>query len=272
MAWIYLSDDYYDDEKISGLSDGSFRLWHEGLAYSKHYQTDGLIPFAVLRKMRAFTRGRERQLSTPVRDGIAALWRLVPGMGYIIHNYLDWNRSKEEENKERTDSAGRMRKFRSTLQRNTSVTDAVTNGATVGVTNGDVLGRGGERGFLSSLERESERKPLALTARSKRPIFSGQRLVVFEWMLDDLMRALGPHGENFGLDQWFFDLDQQAVNSGLVIPQRDGGQWLQAQTLAEAKRRGLPIAVAALPVEQRLGKQSSRLLAAIANMSDERPA
>jgi hypothetical protein len=81
-------------------------------------------------------------------------------------------------------------------------------------------------------------------ARGKRPIFAGDRLVVFEWMLDDLMRMLGPHVERFDLHEWFFALDKRAVNSGQVIPQRDGGQWLQAQTLAEAKRRGLPIATA----------------------------
>src|SRR6185503_14704141 len=75
-------------------------------------------------------------------------------------------------------------------------------------------------------------------ARSKRPIFTGQRLTVFEWMLDNLTRMLGPHTEAFDLHSWFFELDEQAMKHGLVIPARDGGAWLERQTLAEAKRRG----------------------------------
>jgi hypothetical protein len=88
-------------------------------------------------------------------------------------------------------------------------------------------------------------------------------------MLADLLRVLGPHAEAFDLHEWFFTLDKQAAENGLVVPQRDGGQWLQAQTLAEARRRGLPLATV-VPPEQRLGKQSTRLMAALANLSDER--
>ena len=81
-----------------------------------------------------------------------------------------------------------------------------------------------------------------VNARSKRPIFTGQRFVVFEWQLDDLSRMLGPHTDDFDLHSWFFDLDAKAVRENELVPQRDGGHWLQAKTLAEAIRRGLPIA------------------------------
>lgn len=94
--------------------------------------------------------------------------------------------------------------------------------------------------LTAALERESEGKP---TGRSKHPIFTGQRFTVFDWQLDKLMQMLGPHTEAFHLDEWFDALDAQAVKSGQVIPQRDGGAWLLAQTTAEAQRRGLPMAV-----------------------------
>lgn len=78
-------------------------------------------------------------------------------------------------------------------------------------------------------------------ARSKRPIFSGQRLTVHEWMLDDCIKTLGQHMEAFDLHSWFFSLDEHAVRTGLVVPKRDGGSWLQAQLVAEAQRRNIPL-------------------------------
>lgn len=99
---------------------------------------------------------------------------------------------------------------------------------------------------------------VAVTARSKRPIFTGQRLKVFEWMLDDLQRLLGPFTEGFDLHEWFFTLDARAVSSGCVIPQRDSGAWLQAQTLEEAVRRGLPVAVPPPPPTAMMTKANAR--------------
>lgn len=106
-----------------------------------------------------------------------------------------------------------------------------------------------------------------LTARSKRPIFSGQRLTVFEWMLDDLSKLLGAYFEDFDCHTWFFTLDARAVEAGMVIPQRDGGAWLQGETLLEAQRRGLPIALAhAAP---KPGSLSARMAALVANSRSE---
>lgn len=104
-----------------------------------------------------------------------------------------------------------------------------------------------------------------VTARSKRPIFSGQRLTVFEWMLDDLAKLLGSYVDAFDLHAWFFDLDAQAMAANMVIPQRDGGVWLQAQTLAEAQRRGLTIAVSE-PLRNSL---SARMAAMVAKSRTE---
>jgi hypothetical protein len=71
-----------------------------------------------------------------------------------------------------------------------------------------------------------------------KPVFAGQRFVVFEWMLKDLRRLLGPHSDPFDLPAFFLWLDAHAEG---VIPQRDKGVWLHAQVLDEAKRRNLPI-------------------------------
>ena len=88
----------------------------------------------------------------------------------------------------------------------------------------------------------SEKKTAPPDARSGRPIFKGQRFVVFEWMLDDLRKLLGSHFEEFDVHTWFFTLDAKTEQAAIVLPQRDGGRWLQDQTLGEAARRGLTIA------------------------------
>ncbi len=89
-----------------------------------------------------------------------------------------------------------------------------------------------------------------VTERTKRPIFLGRRFVVHEWQLNDLERMLGAHFVDFDCHEWFFELDARTVQSGEVVPQRDGGAWLQARTLEEAHRRRLPMA-SAKPVLQR---------------------
>lgn len=88
-----------------------------------------------------------------------------------------------------------------------------------------------------------EKPSVAVDARSKRPIFSGQRLAVFEWQFDELSKMLGAHLDAFGLDEWFYTADGMAVDSGVVRQPRDWWPWLQQTTLAEAQRRGLPVAL-----------------------------
>jgi hypothetical protein len=231
MPWIRLSDNYMEDEKIDALSNGAFRLWHAGMAYCRRNSTDGLIPFSIIKGFKSFTKRREKELSLSIREGLSPLWTLVPGMGYNVSNYLKYNLSKEEEQSDRSAATARMRKFR----------DGVRDASQYQPRDAFVpvplpLKKEKER-----LERESERKP---DARSKRPIFTGNRLTVFEWQLDECINNLGPHIEEFGLDEWFWQLDAMAVHQGLVLPKRDGGEWLQAQLLAECKRRGIPLKLA----------------------------
>lgn len=146
MAWIRLSDDYIEDEKFQALGDRAFRLWHECMAYCRRHQTDGLIPFAIMRSRRSYSKIAEKQLATPAREGVAPLWKLIPHVGYGVHNYLLWNLSKEEESNDRAGAAARMRKFRAKSPDDGecyAVTDGVTNGVTPTVTNGEVPDRTG---------------------------------------------------------------------------------------------------------------------------------
>jgi uncharacterized protein YdaU (DUF1376 family) len=116
----------------------------------------------------------------------------------------------------------------------------------------------------SSSDCSQQRQPP--NARSKRPIYQSDRFVVFDWQFDDLSKMLGPHFEAFGLDEFFDALSQQSRASGLVIPKSEAWPWLQAQVLAEAQRRGLPMASAAPAAIDRKAKeraQDEQLLAEI---------
>lgn len=112
MAWIRLSDDYTDHPKFSNLSDGAFRLWHQGMAFCRKFKTDGLIPSATVKGFKAFSRKRAEELTAPWNAGENPLWLDVEGFGVKVHDYLDWNLSKEEEAKDADAAAKRMRRLR----------------------------------------------------------------------------------------------------------------------------------------------------------------
>ena len=118
---------------------------------------------------------------------------------------------------------------------------------------------------IPELENKLARKVLAaansgkngsVNNRSKRPIFSGQRFVVFDWMLEDMMRTLGSHTDDFDLHAWFFDLDARAEKNNLVIPRNEQWPWLQTALTQEAHARGLPFASSAPQVVSDIGRQN----------------
>ena len=110
-----------------------------------------------------------------------------------------------------------------------------------------------------------------LTARSKRPIFTGQRLTVFEWQLEDCLRTLGPHADTFDVHEWFFAVDAKALNEGVVIPKRETGDWLIHQLVAEARRRGLPLTLATIdqPSPYRDTRTAEQQAASVRALLDE---
>ena len=104
------------------------------------------------------------------------------------------------------------------------------------------------------------------TARSNRPIFDGQRITIFEWMLDELMKVLGSHTNDFDLHEWFFALDQKAMAMPVVIARTEQWPWIQAELLAEAEKRGLPIATVKKPGKPTAGDKVKAMIAAIDQM------
>ncbi len=86
MAWVRIHDGAMTHPKIVGLTDKAFRLWVWGLSYSQQHLTNGSITIAAAKLTRVFSAA---QLLVQEK-----LWDATPG-GFQIHDYLDWNDSKE---------------------------------------------------------------------------------------------------------------------------------------------------------------------------------
>jgi hypothetical protein len=145
MAWVRIHDGAMTHPKVLGLSDRAFRLWVWGLTYAQQHLTNGWLPTLAI----------PGALAKSVKDLVAAaLWEAVAN-GYQVHDYLDWNDSRETVTKKRSEAKERMSAAR---VRSLSVrANEHTNNPR---TSPEVL-----RGLVSSssgssLERERERKPL----------------------------------------------------------------------------------------------------------------
>lgn len=90
MPFLNLDDNFADHPKVDALSDGAFRLHVAGLCYASKHKTDGFIPaHRVSRLTRSY---RARHLGELME---ARIWLPADG-GHTIHDYLDWNRSREQ--------------------------------------------------------------------------------------------------------------------------------------------------------------------------------
>lgn len=106
MTWVKLDDGFADHPKVVGLSPGAFRLYVTALCYSARHNTDGRVAKTVL----AALRGSRRDARALER---ASLWEPVPG-GWLIHDYLEYNRSASDVANARTGARDRMQGLRAT--------------------------------------------------------------------------------------------------------------------------------------------------------------
>jgi hypothetical protein len=87
VTYLQVDDRFADHPKVAVLSDAAFRAQVTALCYCAEHLTDGMLPKTVGDR---FARPRPR------RELLASgLWMEAPG-GYSLHDYLDWNPSREE--------------------------------------------------------------------------------------------------------------------------------------------------------------------------------
>lgn len=226
MAWVRIHDGAMSHPKILSLTASAFRLWVGGLSYCQQHLTDGLIPVAALSVLLG-TKADAGQLIA------AGLWR-TSDTGYIVHDYLEWNDSREVVQKKRASLKARVTRHRERVT-NASVTSGVVNSTNDQIKKDDQT--------FSVLE--------GVQGKPSPPKSSGRqmgRIFLHRWQLDELIATLGAHAADFALDEWLDDLSRRPD----VLP-ADRWAWVKAELHAEVRRRGLPVAVTqATPTNKRI--------------------
>ncbi|TQN27492.1 hypothetical protein FHX37_4212 [Haloactinospora alba] len=199
MAWVRLSDDFYDHPKFDQAGALGIALFSAGLAWCNRNLTDGFIPKKTALRLLDFEdvvdamRNADRNgvtnsvsngedndalalamARTAVRKLVeAGLWEEIDG-GYQVHDYLDYQASREQVEAGRKDAAARQKAWRERRKaenRNADrngVTNGESNGTVTGAPNPNPNGVPSEHPPLSSPPEPSGRSNTSESARSAR--------------------------------------------------------------------------------------------------------
>ena len=88
MTWARLEESFAEHPKVADLSDASFRAHVSAICYSSRTLSNGFVPGGILGQLRATKR-------VAVELVAAGLWE-VSGKGFLIHDYLEYNPSRDD--------------------------------------------------------------------------------------------------------------------------------------------------------------------------------
>ena len=111
MPWVRIDENAMDHPKFVAISANAWRLWCEGMTYCQKHLTDGFIPTQGVKGMRYYSLAALRMLLAPLVPGKGPLWHDADG-GYRVHDYHDWNESRDAVLTAREESKERRRKWR----------------------------------------------------------------------------------------------------------------------------------------------------------------
>lgn len=87
MGWVRIEDKFPENVKVSALSSAAKWFHVEALCYASRNLTDGFVPAHIAKRL-----GWSKYAKSLVAAGV---WEVVEG-GWQIHDYLDYNPSKQE--------------------------------------------------------------------------------------------------------------------------------------------------------------------------------
>jgi hypothetical protein len=108
VAWARLDDGFYDHPKITRVwrrCPGAVGLHARVIAYCARHETDGHILAEIVTGLSPLQRDREAQVKALIEEG---LWYQGED-GFVIHDYLDYNPSREQINHKRAEDRERKR-------------------------------------------------------------------------------------------------------------------------------------------------------------------
>jgi hypothetical protein len=109
MPWVRIDEKAMEHPKVAGLPDGAFRLWVEGLTFCQKFLTDGFVAENSMRGLRAYSPKRRTELIA------SGLWEQTE-TGVRVHDYLQWNESREHVMRVRQLAKDRVKKLRGDRQ------------------------------------------------------------------------------------------------------------------------------------------------------------
>jgi len=111
MPWVRIDENAMDHPKFVAISANAWRLWCEGMTYCQKHLTDGFLPIQGVKGMRYYSLAALRMLLASLVPGKGPLWHDADG-GYRVHDYHDWNESRDRVLGKRQEAKERMDKLR----------------------------------------------------------------------------------------------------------------------------------------------------------------
>lgn len=113
MPYLNLDDNYPDHPKIEALSDAAYRLHGAVMFYAARFRLDGYLATGQLRARNRWSKATERELldgGLLHEPGEPCESKHCPpddGRQYRLHDFLQWNKSREWWDEEREKAAKR---------------------------------------------------------------------------------------------------------------------------------------------------------------------
>lgn len=123
VPWAQIDDLFADHPKVRALSDAAFRVHVAAICYCNRHLTDGHL---VGHDQAGLTRLTTAELAAAVTELVTAeVWHRTEA-GYYLHDFLDWNPTRERRLAEK--AASRNRKEKERLSRQESRRDSRRKG------------------------------------------------------------------------------------------------------------------------------------------------
>jgi hypothetical protein len=106
VGWVRFENTTPENPKVSRVSDRAFRLWFNASCYCSRGETDGKIPREMLPGL---VPGGSRKVTAELLE--IGLLEEIPS-GYLVHDYLEYNPSRERISEFREMGRKRQKKHR----------------------------------------------------------------------------------------------------------------------------------------------------------------